>query len=212
MSTPKFERVLKGKIEYLGMIKGQDSSAYLGFIDQLGELNPKLTNGRGTPLRLLRNEFETMSDGGTTPQERGILFEQLMNKWFELEGILVRDSFKRNEGGEQIDGSFELDGWYYLVECKWQSAMTSEQEVDGLLGKLGRSGVQTLGVFVSVNGWSSHVVPLMKQNSAKNIFLVNGEDIKQAFSGNVGLVDMLRAKKEALNLYSEPYAKSSGPV
>ena len=212
LSTPKFERVLKGKIEYLGMIKGQDSSAYLGFIDQLGELNPKLTNGRGTPLRLLRNEFETMSDGGTTPQERGILFEQLMNKWFELEGILVRDSFKRNEGGEQIDGSFELDGWYYLVECKWQSAMTSEQEVDGLLGKLGRSGVQTLGVFVSVNGWSSHVVPLMKQNSAKNIFLVNGEDIKQAFSGNVGLVDMLRAKKEALNLYSEPYAKSSGPV
>ena len=207
MPTPKFERVLRGKIEYLGMIKGQDSLTYLKFIDQLGELAPNLTNGRGTPLRLLRNGFETMSDGGTTPQKRGILFEQLINQWFELEGILVRNSFKRNGGGEQIDGSFELDGWYYLVECKWQSEMTSEQEVSGLLGKLGRSGVQTLGVFISVNGWSSHVVPLMKQNSDKRIFLVNGEDIKQALSGKVGLVDMLRTKKEALNLSSEPYAR-----
>ena len=142
------------------------------------------------------------------PRNAASFSKQLMNKWFELEGILARDSFKRNEGGEQIDGSFELDGWYHLVECKWQSAMTSEKEVDGLLGKLGRSGAQTLGAFVSVNGWSSHVVPLMKQNSAKKIFLVNGEDINQALSGKVGLVDMLRAKKEALNLYSEPYARA----
>ena len=157
-------------------------------------------------MRLLRNRFETMSDGGTTPQERGILFEQLMNQWFKLEGILAQNGFKRNEGGEQIDGSFELDGWYYLVECKWQSEMTSAKEVDGLLGKLGRSGVQALGVFISVNGWSSHVVPLMKQNSDKRIFLVNGEDIRQSLSGKVGLVEMLRTKKEALNLSSEPYA------
>ena len=92
-----------------------------------------------------------------------------------------------------------MDGWYYLVECKWESQMPSEQEIDGLAGKLGRSGVQTLGVFISVNGWSSHVVPLMKQNSDKKIFLVNGEDIKKVLSGKVALVDMLRAKKEALN-------------
>ena len=125
--APEFERVLKGKIEYLGMIKGQDSLTYLKFIDQLGELAPKLTNGRGTPLRLLLKDFETLSNGSTTPQKRGILFEQSMNKLFKLEDILVRESFRRNEGGEQIDGSFELDGWYYLVECKWQSEMTSTQ-------------------------------------------------------------------------------------
>ena len=206
LPIPKFERVIKGKIEYLGMVKGQDSLTYLRFLDQLGELAPRLTDGRGTPLRLLLNDFETLSNGSTTPQRRGILFEQLMNKLFELEGIPIQGSFRRNEGGEQIDGAFELDGWYYLVECKWESQMTSEQEIDGLAGKLGRSGVQTLGVFISVNGWSSHVVPLMKQNSDKKIFLVNGEDIKKVLSGKVALVDMLRAKKEALNLYSEPYA------
>ena len=208
LHIPKFKRVLKGKIEYLGMIKGQNSLTYLKFLDQLGELALELTDGRGTPLRLLLRDFEALSNGSTTPQKRGTLFEQLMNKLFELEEIFVRDSFRRNRGGEQVDGAFELDGRYYLVECKWQSEMTTEQEVDGLLGKLGRSGEQTLGVFISVNGWSSHVIGLMKQNSEKRIFLMNGQDIKSVLSGKARLVDLLRAKQEALSLSSEPYVSS----
>ena len=208
LRIPKFERVLKGKIEYLGMVKGQDSSTYLKFLDQLRELAPDLTDGRGTPLRLLLSDFETLSKGSITPQRRGILFEELMNHLFELEGILALESFRRNEGGEQIDGSFKLDGCYYLVECKWESQMASQREVDSLLGKLGRSGAQTMGVFISVNGWSSHVVSLMKKNSDKRIFLINGQDIQTVLSGKVRLVDLLRAKKEALSLHSEPYLSS----
>ena len=201
----KFERVLKGKIEYLGMIKGQDSMTYLKLIDQLGELDPDLTSGRGTPLRLLFKEFETLSNGSTTPQRRGILLEQLINKLFELEGIFVQKSFRRNAGGEQIDGAFQLDGSHYLVECKWQSEMTNVQQVDGLLGKLTRSGAQAQGVFISVDGWSSHVVGLMKQSSEKRIFLTNGQDIHAVLSGKITLVDLLRAKSKALNTTSEPY-------
>ena len=205
LPIPKFEKVLKGKIEYLGMIRGLDSLTYLKFIDQLGQLDPNLTNGRGTPLRLLLKDFENLSNSSTTPQKRGYLFETLMNSLFALEDILVRESFRRNAGGEQIDGAFELDGWYYMVECKWQSKMTSPQEVDGLSGKLGRSGARTLAVFVSVNGWSSHVVGLMKQNPDKKIFLMNGEDIHAVLLGKIALVDFLRAKSEALNITSEPY-------
>ena len=202
---PKFELVLKGKIEYLGMIKGQDSMTYLKLIDQLGELDPDLTNGRGTPRRLLFKEFETLSNGSTTPQRRGILLEQLVNKLFELDGTFVQKSFRRNAGGEQIDGAFQLDGSHYLVECKWQSEMTNVQQVDGLLGKLTRSGAQAQGVFISVNGWSSHVVGLMKQSSEKRIILTNGQDIHAVLSGKITLVDLLRAKIKALNTTSEPY-------
>ncbi len=205
LPIPKFEKVLKGKIEYLGMIRGLDSLTYLKFIDQLGQLDPNLTNGRGTPLRLLLKDFENLSNSSTTPQKRGYLFETLINSLFALEDILVRESFRRNAGGEQIDGAFELDDWYYMVECKWQSKMTSPQEVDGLSGKLGRSGARTLAVFVSVNGWSSHVVGLMKQNPDKKIFLMNGEDIHAVLLGKVALVDFLRAKSKALNITSEPY-------
>ena len=55
--VPRFEQVVKGKIEYLGMIKGKDCQTYLRFLDQLGEMDPKLTGGRGTPLRLLLQRY-----------------------------------------------------------------------------------------------------------------------------------------------------------
>ena len=106
LPIPKFERALKGKIEYLGMIKGRDSMTYLRFIDQIGNLDPTLTGGRGTPLRLLSRKFDTLLNGETTPHKRGFMFEELMNELCALEEIQVRDSFRRNSGGEQIDGSF----------------------------------------------------------------------------------------------------------
>lgn len=114
MPVPKFEQVLKGKIEYLGMIRGLDSQVYLRFVDQLGDLMPELRNGRGTPRRLLRGKFEALSDGKTSPNKRGLLFEQLMNDLCALEVIQIHESFRRNSGGEQLDGSFFLDGSYYL--------------------------------------------------------------------------------------------------
>ena len=207
LPTPKFERVLKGKIEYLGMIKGQDSLTYLKLIDQLGELAPKLTNGRGTPLRLLLKDFEILSEGGTTPQKRGILLEQFMKKLFALEEIPGHGSFMRNKGGEQIDGAFNLDECHYLVECKWKTEPIGEQEVDGLLGKVNRSGAQTMGVFVSINGWSHHVVNLMKQNPDKKVFLMDGDDLSAVLSGKMTVSNLLRAKRRALDVRAEPFLR-----
>jgi hypothetical protein len=56
------------------------------------------------------------------------------------------------KGGEQIDGAFKLEGWYYLVECKWTQKLTDIRQLDSLYGKIGRSGKQTLGLFL-VDEW-----------------------------------------------------------
>ena len=124
---------------------------------------------------------------------------------FRIFEIPVIESFTRNTGSEQIDEAFQLDNWYYLVECKWRAKKTSPGEVDAFRSKVGRSGQQTTGVFISVNGWSSGVVDLLKQNADKRVLLVNGEDIRAALSGDIPFVDMLRAKVKALNLNSEPF-------
>ena len=128
-----------------------------------------------------------------------------MNELFAISQILVKESFTRNSGGEQIDGAFELDGWYYLVECRWRTKVADMSELDGLSGKVDRSGIQTMGVFISVNGWSSNVEKLMKQNSDKNLVLVNGVDIRATLKDEIPFVELLRAKMEALNLKSEPF-------
>ena len=35
-----------------------------------------------------------------------------------------------------------------------------------------------MGLFLSVNGWSQHVVPLVKQNPDKSILLMEGFDLR----------------------------------
>lgn len=49
-------------------------------------------------------------------QARGFAFEKFLNKLFEEFELNPRQSFKLV--GEQIDGSLELDGEYYLIEAK----------------------------------------------------------------------------------------------
>ena len=145
------------------MIKGHDSQTYLKFMDQLGDLDSKLTGGKGTPLRLLLQTYEALSDEKVDHHNRGYELENIITGLFSTSAVEVVEGFKRNSGAEQIDGAFRLDGWHYLVECKWTAARTNVKELDSLAGKLGRSGSQTAGLFISVNGWSKHVVPSLKQ-------------------------------------------------
>ncbi len=141
----------------------------------------------------------------TDHQRRGYLFQDLLNRAFDLHEIPVAKSFTRNEGGEQIDGAFKLDGWHYLVECRWRDRLADIAELDSLKGKVGRSGKQTMGLFLSINGWSDHVVPLLKQNPDKSIILMEGYGLRTALSGQVDLRDFILAMVTHLNLQGDPY-------
>lgn len=138
-------------------------------------------------------------------QQRGYLLEDLLNRTFDLHGIPVLRAFRRNGGGEQIDAAFELDGWHYLVECRWRARLADIRQLDGLAGQVARSGRQTMGLFLSVEGWSEHVVPLLKQNPAKAIFLMEGFDLRSVLDQCVDLRKLLKAKISALNIEAEPY-------
>ena len=201
----RFDQVVKGKIEYLGMIKGQDSRVYLKFLDKIGELDRKLANGRGTPLGLLLRKYNDLSQGTLAPRKRGYELETLVADLFEISGIHTEPPFTRNENREQIDGAFELDGSYYLVECKWTSRATPNTEISKFRDKITLSGNLTMGIFISVNGWTRNVVPLMKNNQSKRILLMDGNDIKAVLTEQISLRDLLNAKVRALNFRSEPF-------
>ena len=102
------------------------------------------------------------------------LLQDLLNRVFDLHQIPVVRSFVRNDGAEQIDGAFKLEGWHYIVECRWRKKLADIRELDGLKGQIDRSGKQTMGVFLSINGWSDNVPPLLKQNPDKSILLMEG--------------------------------------
>jgi hypothetical protein len=140
-------------------------------------------------------------------KQRGFLLEDLLERIFSLYEIPTQKSFKRNEGGEQIDGAFKLEGWYYLVECKWTQKLTDIRQLDSLYGKISRSGKQTLGLFLSINGWSKNVCSLLKQNHDKSIILMDGYDLRCVLveHNNFNLKDLLLKKLEYLNFEGEPF-------
>jgi hypothetical protein len=153
---------------------------------------------------LLRAQFEA-AVANEDRQQRGYLLQDLLNQLYTVHGIAVTQAFQRNNGGEQIDGAYELNGWHYIVECRWREQLANIRELDGLLGQVGRSGRQTMGLFLSINGWSENVIPLLKQNGEKSIFLMDGMDLHAVLSEQIDLKVLLKGKLSALNLRAEPY-------
>jgi hypothetical protein len=153
---------------------------------------------------LLLMAFEEMARS-EDHQRRGFLLQDLVNRLFDLHEIPVVRSFTRNAGGEQIDGAFKLEGWHYIGEMRWREKLADVRQLDGLLGQVNRSGKQTMGMFLSINGWSDNVPQLLKQNPEKCIVLMDGYDLRCVLAFEVDLIDLLLAKVAHLNLNSEPF-------
>jgi hypothetical protein len=60
-----------------------------------------------------------------------------------------------NSGGRQIDGSFTLDGTTYLVELKFTKEQTGATSIDTFHKKVITKADNTMGVFISISGYSS---------------------------------------------------------
>lgn len=201
-ATVQKARELLGNIELMeAREKKQREMARKEELARMERERAELLKGQ---LNLLLMMFDELASG-KDEQRRGFLLQDLLNRIFDLYDIPVIKSFTRNNGGEQIDGAFKLDGWHYIVECRWRKKLSDIRELDGLSGQISRSGKQTMGVLLSINGWSNNVVPLLKQNPDKNIFLIDCYDLRMVLSGEVDLKDLLMAKIAKLNLHAEPY-------
>jgi len=138
-------------------------------------------------------------------QRRGYHLQDLLSQTLALYSLPIVKPFTRNDGGEQIDGGFKLEGWHYLVECRWRKKPADIRDLDGMRGQLERSGKQTLGLFLSINGWSPNVAPLLKQNPSKSIILMEGADLRAALTGVITLPELVSVKAAKLSFEGEPY-------
>jgi hypothetical protein len=77
-------------------------------------------------------------------------------------------------------------------------------DLDGLLGKVTRSSRQTMGLFLSIEGWSTNVPALLKQNQDKSILLMDGYALRMVLCGEIDLSDYLVALGAQLGLRGEP--------
>jgi hypothetical protein len=194
-TAPEFKAVLHGKLTFLKQVIGEKNPLYLRYYIQFQRL-------------ILLDEYQKQKDN-TDHRERGLILEKLMQKMFALNKVEVYGSFRRNGNGEQIDGACKYDGYYYLIECKWQTELSSHGDIASLYDAIGRSGANTWGILISVNGWSENVPNLLKQNPSKSIILMNGSDIEHVLKDRVNLGELIQAKRRHLHFKSEPYFDAS---
>lgn len=126
------------------------------------------------------------------PQQRGYRLEKLLRTLFELCDLDPRASFKIV--GEQIDGAFTFEGTDYLFEGKWQQELVSAADLDVLAGKLSRKLDNTLGLFLSVNGFSEDGVKA-HSSGRRLMILMDGSDLMAVLEGRIDLVQLVLRKR-----------------
>ena len=136
------------------------------------------------------------------PQQRGYLLEKVLRGLFELFDLDPKASFRIT--GEQIDGAFSFEGTDYLLEAKWQKVPVAAADLDGLAGKLSRKLENTLGLFLSVDGYSEDAVKT-HSSGRRLVILMDGSDLMAVLEGRIDLVQLLLRKRrhaaETGNIY-----------
>lgn len=119
------------------------------------------TMGEESRLRQVRSQKDLLSLGealnslvaeiGT--QEGGLKFQDWFYDVMDYSDVDNRRPY--TVSGRQIDGSITIDGTTYLVELKFTKNQTDVTEIDSLLKKVTDKADNTMGILVSMSGYSS---------------------------------------------------------
>ncbi len=125
-------------------------------------------------------------------QQRGYKLEKIIKELFELFDLDPKASFKIT--GEQIDGMFTFDNNDYLLEAKWQKDPVGIDALDAFSGKLSRRLENTLGLFISINGFSNDAIKA-HSTGRRLMILMDGSDLMAVLEGRIDLLQLLLRKR-----------------
>ncbi len=134
----------------------------------------------------------SVADDSTSTQRRGFDFQTLLRDLFALYDLDPRSSFATP--GQQVDGSITVDGTFILVEARWQKPPVEPKEVRDFQGKVQTKLDNTLGLMISMSGFSENAVAEAERTGRIVVVLMDGVDVAQVFQGVVDFLELLRRK------------------
>lgn len=126
------------------------------------------------------------------PAPRGFAFEKFLTEAFAFFGLAPRGSFRLT--GEQIDGSFQLDGSTYLLEAKWQGPKIGNRELQAFAGSVHTKSAWTRGLFVSYSGFTQDGLDAFARGNATHIICMEGQELWQVMDRRLNLAEVLTRK------------------
>lgn len=143
-----------------------------------------------TVLRGLHDAFLAMHEM-TDKHERGRRFERFLNALFELHDLNPRAAY--NLPHEQIDGAFTFDTDDYLLEARWWNSPMQPADVHPFKVKVESKARHTLGLFISINGFTAGAVELYSQ--ATPLIFMDGADLVPVLEARIALPEVLLRKR-----------------
>lgn len=153
--------------------------------------------------KLLALQNTLISFAQLEPHARGYAFETLLRDLFNVYGLEAREPFRLK--GEQIDGSFVLQGETYLVEAKWQNDKIGVADLHTFHGKLEQKAAWTRGLFVSNSGFTDEGLEAFGRG--KRVICMDGLDLFDTLSRELPLNHVLDRKVRRAAETGLPFAR-----
>lgn len=143
-------------------------------------------------LRSLTDRFFELHASSGPPQERGRAFERLLHDLLDLYDLQPRASYRLPV--EQIDGAFTFRTDDYLLEAKWVREPIEPKDLRDFDGKIASKAKNTLGLFISVSGFTAGAMDFRGQNGTA-IVLMDGADLLAVLERRVDFPELLERKR-----------------
>lgn len=134
---------------------------------------------------------------------RGLRFEGFLNDLFAGFGLAPRGAFRLV--GEQIDGSFKLQGQTYLVEAKWHGPQIGFADLMTFSGKVAGKASWSRGLFVSNSGFTADGLEAFSRGRQTNLICADGLDLYEVLSRKVSLIDVFEEKARRAAETNRPF-------
>jgi len=106
--------------------------------------------------------------------------------------------------GRQIDGSITIEGTTYLVELKFTSSQAAATDIDSLRAKVDDKADNTMGVMVSISGYSSVAVDSASGRQSK-LLIFDASHLYLFLSGAISFVEIIGRVRRHASQTGESY-------
>lgn len=107
-------------------------------------------------------------------------------------------------GGRQIDGTITIEGTTYLVELKFTASQSDATDIDSLLAKLGNVADNTMGLMVSMSGFSS-VATAQASGKKTPLILLDASHVMSLFYGGWKLGELVARLRRHVSQTGEAF-------
>lgn len=147
------------------------------------------------PMDALKDTYErckSITQEKEDKHVRGYVFQNLIYSILYHEGLDPRTSYRPK--GEEIDGAFYLNHKTFLLEAKWTADPLPASDIYTFKGKVDGKLEGTLGIFISMNGYSQDAPDALEQGKTPNVILFDQSDMDAILMHGTKFLEVLDFK------------------